>query len=134
MRVLSIGNMYPPHHLGGYELMWQSNVQYLRNHGHTVRVLTTDYESPRVDDDVCDEDVHRQLRWYWRDHAWPKLSLRERWRLERHNQSVLKKHMGELKPEVVAWWAMGGMSMALIESVKQMGIPAVAMVHDDWLL
>ena len=26
MRVLCVGNMYPPHHLGGYELVWQGAV------------------------------------------------------------------------------------------------------------
>ena len=24
MRVLTVGTMYPPHHLGGYELLWQA--------------------------------------------------------------------------------------------------------------
>jgi hypothetical protein len=26
VRVLCVGNMYPPHHLGGYELAWQGAV------------------------------------------------------------------------------------------------------------
>ena len=36
MRVLTVGNMYPPHHLGGYELMWRSSVEHLRAVGHEV--------------------------------------------------------------------------------------------------
>ena len=39
MRVLCVGNMYPPHHLGGYELVWQGAVQALRAAGHGGRVL-----------------------------------------------------------------------------------------------
>ena len=42
MRVLTVGNIYPPHHLGGYELVWQGAVRTLRDAGHAVRVLTTD--------------------------------------------------------------------------------------------
>ena len=69
MRVLCVGNIYPPHHLGGYELVWQGAVQALRAAGHGVRVLTTDVRFGDVDtaqDD--DEEVFRELRWYWRDH------------------------------------------------------------------
>ncbi len=40
--------MYPPHHLGGYELVWQSAVAHLRARGHEVRVLTTDYRQRRA--------------------------------------------------------------------------------------
>ena len=41
MRILAVGNMYPPHHLGGYELVWRAAMRHLREHGHTARVLTT---------------------------------------------------------------------------------------------
>lgn len=135
MRVLTVGNMYPPHHLGGYELMWRSSVADLRRRGHEIRVLTTDYRTARPDPGLPeDRDVHRELRWYWRDHAWPRLGLRERRRLERHNLGVLERHLRELRPDAVAWWAMGGMSMSLIERVRRRGVPAAAVVVDDWLL
>ena len=41
--------MYPPHHLGGYELVWQRAVQALRAAGHGVRVLTTHVRFGDVD-------------------------------------------------------------------------------------
>ncbi len=135
MRVLTVGNMYPPHHLGGYELMWRSSVSQLRSEGHAVRVLTSDFRRPDPDGAIPeDADVDRSLRWYWRDHAWPRLSLRERLRLERWNLRLLDHHLAELRPDVVAWWAMGGMSMSLIEAVSRLGLPAVGVVVDDWLL
>ncbi len=31
------------------------------------------------------------------------------------------------------WWAMGGMSLSLLEQVRRAGVPAVAAVGDDWL-
>jgi hypothetical protein len=40
--------MYPPHHLGGYELVWQGGVRALREAGHGVRVLTTDFRLPEA--------------------------------------------------------------------------------------
>ena len=133
MRVLSVGNMYPPHHLGGYELVWQSATRALRDAGHEVRVLTTGHRQAGVEGGE-DADVHRELRWYWRDHGWPRLGLRERVALERHNARVFDRHVAELRPEVVAWWAMGGMSLSLIERARRAGLPAVGFVHDDWML
>lgn len=127
--------MYPPHHLGGYELMWRSAVARLRERGHQVRVLTTDYRAPRPDPAIAkDPDVHRELRWYWRDHAFPRLSARERIALERHNRQALERHLTDLRPDAVNWWAMGGMSLSLIERVRRAGLPALAVVVDDWLL
>ena len=76
MRVLTVGNMYPPLSLGGYELAWQSSVEQLRSRGHEVEVLTTDYgldEGPAPEDEP---GVHRELRWYWHDHSFPPRRLR----------------------------------------------------------
>jgi glycogen(starch) synthase len=135
MRILSVGNMYPPHHLGGYELMWRSAVACLRERGHEVRVLTTDYRSPDPDPTIDeDADVHRALRWYWRDHDFPRLKPRERLALERHNLAALDRHLRQFEPSVVNWWAMGGMSMSLIERVRRRGFPAVGVVVDEWLV
>src|SRR5215212_4727964 len=133
VRVLAVGNMYPPHHLGGYELVWQSAVRHLRGRGDEVRVLTTD---TRFDHAVgsAEQDVHRELRWWWRDHELPRFPLRERLAVERRNHTALSRHLAELRPEVVSWWAMGGMSLSLIERVRRAGIPAVGFVHDDWMV
>ena len=52
--------------------MWRSAVGHLRERGHEVRVLTTDYREPSADPSIPeDDDVHRELRWYWRDHEFP---------------------------------------------------------------
>ncbi len=103
----------------------------LDRNGHETRVLTTDLDIGTAEPD--DPNVHRELRWYWRDHDFPRLSGRERVRLERHNAGVLDRHLAEFEPDVVAWWSMGGMSLSLIENVRRRGLPAVAFVHDDWL-
>jgi glycosyltransferase involved in cell wall biosynthesis len=104
---------------------------HLRGRGDVVRVLTTDYRTQTA---VADEPgTFRELRWYWRDHAWPRTGWRERIGLERHNAAVLDRHLAELRPDVVTWWAMGGMSLGLLERVRRAGVPAVAFVHDDWM-
>jgi glycosyltransferase involved in cell wall biosynthesis len=47
---------------------------------------------------------------------------------------VLARHVAEHRPDVVNWWAMGGMSLSLVEQARRAGLPAAAVVVDDWLL
>src|SRR3954452_21622180 len=122
VRVLAVGNMYPPHHLGGYELVWRSAVRHLRSLGHDVRVLTTDFRLPDPTEPE-DDDVHRELRWWWRDHAFPHLSPRECLQIARHNARVLTRRLENV--DLVRWWSMGGISMPLLERVRRRGLPAV---------
>jgi glycosyltransferase involved in cell wall biosynthesis len=131
VRVLTVGNMYPPHHYGGYELVWRSAVEHLRARGHEVRVLTTDTRTDTAEVDSC--DVHRELRWTLRDASFERLDRRARVVLARHNHRTLDRHLAELRPDVVAWWSMGGLTLTMLESVRRRELPAVAFVHDDWL-
>ena len=130
-----MGNMYPPHHLGGYELMWRSAVAHHRAEGHDVRVLTTDWREPYADPSTPeDDDVHRDLHWYWHDHEFPRLGPLGVAKLERHNAATFDRHAEEFQPDAVSWWAMGGMSLSLIERAHRAGLPAAGIVVDDWLL
>lgn len=135
MRILTVGNMYPPHHFGGYELMWRSWVTHMRSAGAEVRVLTTDFNLESPEPAIPeDSDIDRSLEWYWSNDGFPPRSLSVCRAIEQHNQSVLARHIDELKPEAVVWWAMGGMSLALIETVRRSGLPSVGVVVDDWLI
>ncbi|MEA2294542.1 MAG: glycogen synthase [Solirubrobacteraceae bacterium] len=134
MRVLTVGNMYPPHHLGGYELLWQAAVRALRGRGHEVRVLVSDHREPGSGAPEEDADVHRDLRWYWHAHDFPPLSAAGRLALERHNRRVWDRHVEQFRPDALSWWAMGGMSLSLIERARRAGLPGSGWVIDDWLV
>jgi glycosyltransferase involved in cell wall biosynthesis len=135
VRVLTVGNMYPPQHTGGYELMWQAAVRRARSLGHEVRVLTSDARLGR-DEREADPDVHRTLRWYWdiERYRFNDLGPLGRLQLERQNARELNRHLREFEPDVVSWWSMGCMSLSLIELARRREIPAVSVVHDDWLV
>lgn len=124
--------MYPPHHLGGYEVIWQGAMEHLREHGFRVRILTTQHRNPDVADGSEDPDVYRELDWYWRDHEWRRLGLAARFRLERANAAIFDRHLAQFKPDVVTWWPVGGMSLGLIERVRRRRIPALLFVLDPW--
>jgi glycogen synthase len=133
MRILTVGNMYPPHHQGGYEQDWAAGVAALRAAGHDVKVLVSDHREAGV----AEPDpayVERSLRWYWLDHEFPRRPLGERVAIERHNAAVLERVRAEFQPDLVSWWPMGGMSLALIERVRRGGLPALGVVYDDWMV
>ena len=131
MRVLHVGNMYPPHHFGGYELVWRAAVEHLDRCGHESRILTTD---TRVKTTAADDPrAHRELHWHLRGARFQRLSRRAVLRMTRHNHRALSRHLSEFRPDVVAWWSMGGLTLTLLEAVRRRGVPAVAFVHDEWL-
>jgi glycogen synthase len=131
VRLMTVGNMYPPHSFGGYEAVWKGAVDHLRARGHEVRVLTTDTDTGTTEPD--DPDVHRELRWHLVDGEFARLAPHRRVALSRHNHRVLDRHLDDLKPDVVAWWSMGGLALTMLETVRRRGIPAVGFVHDEWL-
>ncbi len=133
MRVLSIGSVYPPHLLGGYEVMWQGVSRELVAQGHASRVLCTDFTSPDVPAEAPDDpDVRRELRWYWHEHRWPRLSLRERTNLEHHNAAVFDHQVSDFRPDIVAFWPMGGMSLSLITRAQREALATIFFAHDPW--
>jgi glycogen synthase len=123
--------MYPPHHFGGYELVWRSATRHLRARGHEVEVLTTDLRTGSQE--PGDPAVHRELRWAWRPGGFPRQTVRERVAMARHNHAVLERRLAEFRPDAVSWWSMGGLSLTMVEAVRRRGLPAVGFVHDDWL-
>lgn len=134
MRVLAVGSVYPPHHLGGYEIIWRGAMRHLRREGHQARILTTCYRRPEAGTGATeDPDVHRELDWYWRDHEWQRLGPLESYRLERRNAEIFDRHLGEFRPDVITWWPVGGLSLGLIERARRAGVPSLFFVLDPWL-
>lgn len=127
--------MYPPHHLGGYEVVWQGAMRHLRAAGHEVRLLVSDHRQPAVAE-PDEPNVHRTLRWYWswERYEFDRLGPLARLRRERRNAAELRRHLTEQRPDVVTFWPMGAMSLSLIAQVAATGIPTVLVVHDDWLV
>ena len=128
--------MYPPHHLGGYELSCRDVLRRWRAQDHDVAVLTTDFHVPDPDPgvDTGDEDipVSRTLEWYWRDHAFVRPSLRARWLIERRNRRRLADTLARLQPDVVSVWHLGGMSTGLLTTLVDRRLPVVHVICDEW--
>jgi glycosyltransferase involved in cell wall biosynthesis len=134
MRILTVGLLYPPHNLGGYELVCDGVMRAASARGHEVRILASDYRAPGVvqADELA---VDRALRSYL-DASVQRaaaLSPRQRLGLERANRAVMERILRAFDPDVVSWWGMGGMSLSLVERVRRRGLASLLVVHDDWL-
>jgi glycogen(starch) synthase len=132
-RILAITNMYPPHHLGGYELACLDAVTRWRSRGHDVSVLTSDirFDPART---VDAGDAIRRLQLYWRDGRIVSPSLRERLSIERGNLHVLRETLDEVRPDVVSVWHMGAVSLGLLTEITQRDLPMVFVLGDQWLV
>jgi glycogen synthase len=134
MRVLILTNMYPPHHLGGYELSCRDVADRFRARGHEVAVLTTTMRLRGVEDppDGRAAGVDRSLRFYWEDHRIVRPLPHRALGIERENQRLLAASLDAFRPDVVSAWNMGAMSLGLLTALSERDVPLVLNVCDEW--
>jgi glycogen(starch) synthase len=131
LRILVVTNMYPPHHFGGYELSCEDAVRRFGQAGHEVSVLTSRMRLPGVD--LPDEPaVHRQLQLYWRDHVVLSPAVPQCLRMELANRRALKRAVTSMEPDVVSVWNMGALSLGMLSTLREMDVPVVYVLADDW--
>lgn len=137
MRILVVTNLYPPHHIGGYEIGCRDVVEGLRSRNHTIRVLTSSYGSGAgsVDEDVWRElNVHiepggrpRNVPWYRKI-----TDILANPFQELHNRQVWRKHLGEFQPDFVYFWNLSLTTMWPMIDVSNRGIPSACYISDQW--
>ena len=138
VRVLTIVHLYPPHHLGGYEVACRGAMEHFSAQGHEVMVLCADWQAEGVADDdhsVEHLEVRRRLRGWWDWSAWGPTSprLSERIAIERHNQRAVKAALRDFRPDVVSIWNLGMASWAMATLVEKEPVPIVLTFLDDWV-
>ncbi len=133
MRVLVLTQMYPPHHLGGYELACRDVVERWLARGHEVEVLTTTYRLADASGEGS-APVRRELGFYWVDGKILNPPLLKKIAIERSNQRALQRALDEFRPDVVSVWHMGAMSFGLLQAIVDRNMPMVLVLADDWLV
>ena len=120
MKILVVSNLYPPHHIGGYELGCRDVVEKLRARGHAVTVLTSNFR--QHDRPGAETDVHRTLHFAAGGEAQPHQVRAECARLT----AILR----EVKPEAVYFWNLGGLCRWLPIAARWQGLPAAFFLSD----
>ena len=132
MKILSVICLYPPHHIGGYELRCLEINRMLRQRGHTVEVLTSDHRIAAAIGQPEDPGTERSLR----IHGFfgnPWLGIEELRDLEFHNHKRLCLAIKRVKPDVVLVSAMGGLSKSFVLTLMRLGIPVCYDLCDHWI-
>lgn len=136
MRVLFVSNLFPPYHVGGYELRCAQVAGALAARGEDVRVVTSDARLNRgtVDYESPPFPVDRRLGHY-RLHTppgWPYTLVMARRQLEdvRRFSAILD----EFDPDVVMWWNMAGLTKAILPLPAARNVPDVGFVEDCWMV
>lgn len=135
MRVLTLIHLYPPHHLGGYEVACRGTMERFAEQGIEVAVLTADHMMAGVEERPTKVQVRRELRGWWDWDAWApaQLGLAERIRRERHNQRALARAVQEFRPDVASVWNLGMTSWSLATLLESRRIPIVLTFLDHWV-
>lgn len=131
MRILICSNAYPPHFMGGAELMAHEQAKALQRMGHEVRAFAGQFDSSRsrharADDIFEDLQVHR-IATIPEDYSPEYLNFLHPV-VEAHFRDVLQ----EFRPDVVHFHNLMGLSVKLPIHARQHGARTVCTLHDFW--
>jgi glycogen(starch) synthase len=137
LRVLVVGNLYPPDVIGGYELGCKQAVEALRRRGHDVLVLTSAPRTPAP----SEPRVARRLRlgevWnkYMFAHSRPvtaRLLEAESALISAFNVHSLCEAVEEFRPDVAYVWNLVGVGgLGLMAALQHLGVPWLWHLMDD---
>ena len=140
MRILLLTNLYPPHVLGGAEIVARDYAVKLQDLGHEVFVLTSTYGLAHAEQD---EHIWRTLHYTPAAHfdrtrvPWQQLHLlTDYYRYFHHSPNVteLQRAIAEIQPDVLYIWEITGIGLntvlAALENVK---LPIVFHLESFWL-
>ena len=133
MRILVLTNLYPPHYLGGYEVICYTVVNELRARGHDVSILTSNHGVVGPETyDAFERGVERSLRIHgFYGHPW--LGIHRLYQLEAHNNRILRNALARHAPELVYVWNMGGLSKSMLFTLREENVPTVFYLSDHWI-
>lgn len=118
MRLLFLSNLYPPHDRGGLEQLCFEMTSLLRQRGHTVRVLTSQYgvtaQTPVEPDVVRALHLEADINYYR-----PLEFFTQRRQREAENLAALRHALDEFRPEACVVWGLWNLSRALPQLLEQ---------------
>jgi len=130
VKITIISNLYPPHVLGGYEILCANVVDHLKSFGHEVFVLTSTHgvTAPHPEDGIS-----RGLRLYAPFRRTAQMERGRRKITYRHNYAVTTRHLKEFQPDIVFVWSQLRLTTGSAMAAQKLGIPVAFTMNDDHL-
>lgn len=131
MRILIISNLYPPHFLGGYEILCSQVVKLLSERGHKILVLTSNHKNPEVKAEQAESDVLRKLRLYCPFASKASLQPFQRLKTGIFNYRVTRSVIKQFRPEMVFVWSQLRLTLGPAKAAQDRGYKCFFTFNDD---
>jgi glycogen(starch) synthase len=119
MRILFLSNFYPPVRAGGYTQLCHEVAQGLQERGHTIHVLTSNYESHLIP--LAEPGITRELYLEGDLYYYRPMQFFTRWKIcQKQNRLLLSKAIDAFRPDVIVVWGMWALSKALPALAEQL--------------
>lgn len=125
-----VSNLYPPHYLGGYELLCRQVACELSGRGHELLVLTSDHGAAEVSGVLDGLPVRWELHLETPFDRAPRVSRLLRVRTGAHNAGVFRKTAASFKPDLVFIWSQLRLTIACARAAEAMGMPMAWTLND----
>ncbi len=130
MKILVLTNLFPPHHAGTFDFRCESVTEALKQRGHEVRVLTSNYG---LHTEQRDAEIERRLLLNGHFDQPLKTGWRDVRKLETWNHEIVRETVADFQPDLIHVWSLQGLSKSLIFTLRHSRLPTVYDVADDWL-
>ena len=129
MRVLIVSNLFPPHVLGGYEILCAQVRDALRSRGHEVHVLTSTHGGPVPEGDGVSRILELETPF-----ARPaRRSRLRRARVTARNAALARREVERVRPDVVFVWSQLRLSLGAAIAAEASGVPVAYSLNDTHL-
>jgi glycosyltransferase involved in cell wall biosynthesis len=132
MRILFVSNLFPPSHIGGYELACRDTVDLLAANGNECHVLTSDFgaEGASASDMNTTYPIEREMLLH---HNWDsRHTVAPFQRVQQDNLECLREAIARVRPQVIYIWNLYGLGWKLLEALDQPGAPPATFHFMDW--
>lgn len=122
MNILVVTNLYPPQHVGGYELGCRDVVEKLRARGHVIHVLASDFRNANTENPPEEKGVRRILQF----NVGPSDPPHDK----RAECRKLSDAIRQFSPDAVYFWNQAGLTLWLPLAVYWQGCRTAFFLSD----
>lgn len=133
MKIAIISNLYPPHYLGGYEILCAQVCKELHKRGHKIVVLTSIHGIDQPCVDQQEFAIHRKLQLYVPFPQTAQLMRRKRLRTSRCNYSTTQEFLHAEKPDIIFIWSQLRLTLGSARAAQQLNVPVVYTFNDYYI-
>ena len=132
MKIFIISNLFPPHYLGGYELLCKNVCDELAARGHELFVLTSDHKSS--EESKAEQGIYpveRLLKLYAPFGQPAGMNYLARYRTTKTNYSSAMSSLSKFSPDVVFVWSQLRLTLGAAYAAKDLGLEPIFTFNDD---